>query len=72
MKLDRQIKLSQKKHIRGVKEGITCINCHRGIAHTLPKNFDADGTLHASFKKTGRPCGDCHKNLAQSDKKIEW
>lgn len=72
MELDSQSKLSQQKHTRGVKEGITCINCHRGIAHTLPKNFDADGTLHASFKASGRPCGDCHKNLAQSDEKIEW
>jgi len=72
MKLNSQNKLSQRKHARAVREGITCIDCHRGIAHQLPKDFDADGKLHASFKKTKRPCGDCHKNLAQSDEKITW
>ncbi|MCK4742182.1 MAG: NapC/NirT family cytochrome c [Sulfuriflexus sp.] len=72
MKLNSQSKLSQRKHARGIKDGLTCIECHRGIAHQLPKDFDADGKLHASFKKTKRPCGDCHKHLAQSDEAITW
>jgi len=72
MALNNQTKLSQRKHARGIKEGLTCIECHRGIAHQLPKDFDADGKLHESFKKTKRPCGDCHKKLAQSDEAIKW
>lgn len=72
MKLNSQSKLSQRKHARGIKDDLTCIDCHRGIAHQLPKDFDSDGKLHASFKATKRPCGDCHKNLAQSDEKISW
>jgi len=72
MELKSQNKLSQRKHARAVKEGITCIDCHRGIAHQLPKDFDADGKLHASYKASKRPCGDCHQNMAQSDEKITW
>lgn len=72
MNLETQSKLSQRKHTRAVKDGLTCIDCHRGIAHTLPKGFDADGQLHAGFKKTGRPCGDCHSNMAQADEPIVW
>lgn len=67
-----QGKLSQRKHTRAVQEGLTCIDCHMGIAHSLPRDFDADGALHAGFKQTGRPCGDCHKHLAQSDEPIKW
>ena len=72
MNLKTQTALSKRTHLRATKQGITCIDCHRGIAHSLPKDFDADGKLHASFKETNRPCGDCHKNLAQSDEPITW
>jgi cytochrome c-type protein NapC len=72
MKLAIQQPLARRKHERALRDGLTCIDCHMGIAHTLPKDFDADGSLHASFKQTGRPCGDCHKNLAQSDEPITW
>jgi len=29
-------------HIRGEDEGKTCINCHRGIAHSLPALYEED------------------------------
>jgi nitrate/TMAO reductase-like tetraheme cytochrome c subunit len=27
---------------KGQKEGKTCIDCHKGIAHLLPKEFNED------------------------------
>ena len=27
---------------KGLKEGKTCIDCHKGIAHLLPKEYDPD------------------------------
>ena len=26
----------------GLDEGKTCIDCHKGIAHKLPKDYDTD------------------------------
>jgi cytochrome c-type protein NapC len=67
MALNKQKKSSNKKHQRAVKVGLTCIECHMGIAHKLPENFDKDGTLHAEFRTRKRPCGDCHKDLIQGE-----
>lgn len=32
---------SARLHQEGLQEGKTCIDCHRGIAHTLPDNADS-------------------------------
>jgi len=32
-----------KKHMKAKAEGNTCIDCHKGIAHHLPKEFKEDG-----------------------------
>lgn len=67
MALNKQKPSSNKKHQRAVKDGLTCIECHMGIAHTLPKDFDKDGLIHEGFKNQKRPCGDCHKGLVQGE-----
>lgn len=36
MQLDEQDKSARKKHKRAIKQGETCIDCHKGIAHELP------------------------------------
>jgi len=36
MNLEEQDKTARKKHLRSVKQGKTCIDCHQGIAHELP------------------------------------
>ncbi len=66
MNLGRQEKLSSVKHLRAMKNNMTCIDCHMGIAHTLPEDFDKDGKLHDFFEETNRPCNDCHKDMAWS------
>ena len=31
-----------RKHMKAKEEGKTCIDCHKGIAHQLPKEFEED------------------------------
>ena len=40
MDFAKQTPRSQEKMQEGRKEGKTCIDCHKGIAHTLPKRDD--------------------------------
>lgn len=37
MKLEEQDRSARKKHVRAMKEGKTCIDCHQGIAHKEPE-----------------------------------
>lgn len=39
MDAKRQKPSAQKKHAEAQKEGKTCIDCHKGIAHMLPKEY---------------------------------
>jgi cytochrome c-type protein NapC len=32
-----------KKHMKAKDEGGTCIDCHKGIAHKLPKEYKEEG-----------------------------
>ena len=41
MDLEEQDKSSRKKHSKAIKEGQTCIDCHKGIAHELPEDWKA-------------------------------
>jgi cytochrome c-type protein NapC len=29
-----------RKHMKAKEEGKTCIDCHKGIAHQLPKEYE--------------------------------
>lgn len=42
MDLGEQDKSAAKKHKRGIKQGETCIDCHKGIAHELPDEDDTE------------------------------
>jgi len=37
MDLGEQDKLGQNKHAEAQGEGKTCIDCHKGVAHKLPR-----------------------------------
>ena len=39
MEVKKQKPKAQKMHAQAVKEGKTCIDCHKGIAHLLPKEY---------------------------------
>jgi cytochrome c-type protein NapC len=52
---------NNKAHARAVKSSMTCIDCHKGIAHELPIGFvEAE---HARYDSEGTNCGNCHANL---------
>ena len=54
---------------------MTCITCHKGIAHTLPANFSKNtlyDKLHERFEREKIECSQCHKDMAGSKKKDEW
>jgi cytochrome c-type protein NapC len=38
----RQKPRAQQNHKKAQAEGKTCIDCHKGIAHLLPKEFKED------------------------------
>lgn len=42
MDLSAQDRFARKKHEKAVDRGKTCIDCHRGIAHKLPKEIDGN------------------------------
>jgi cytochrome c-type protein NapC len=39
MSADLQKQTPYKKHMKARQEGKTCIDCHKGIAHALPKEY---------------------------------
>ena len=41
MELDKQSRPARRMHRAGIERGQTCIDCHQGIAHNLPKGWDA-------------------------------
>ena len=67
MNLNKQKQSSKKKHKHGAETGMTCIDCHQGIAHKIAKDYDKDGQLHLSYKKNKRQCSDCHKGMIDGE-----
>ncbi len=42
---EKQERVSARRHERGLKEGETCIDCHKGIAHHLPQGYEEEQEL---------------------------
>lgn len=57
-----------KAHLRAVDANMTCIDCHKGIAHSLPQSFIE--TEHNRFERENTPCGNCHAELDYGDDAI--
>lgn len=41
MDLEKQVRPAQRMHKAAAEKGQTCIDCHQGIAHKLPKDWEA-------------------------------
>lgn len=55
--------------------GKTCIDCHKGIAHTLPRDFDKNvfvDELHARIEKKELDCRLCHADMAAPPAGEDW
>jgi len=74
MALADQTPKARKMHILAPELNKTCIDCHQGIAHTLPDEFDKEAVfdqLHEQFEQREVACHECHDDVpAQSDE--EW
>ena len=46
----KQGRRAVQQHIKGFDEGQTCIDCHKGIAHSLPAMYEVDPTAAMSAK----------------------
>jgi cytochrome c-type protein NapC len=62
-------------HSLAPKWGKTCIDCHKGIAHELPRDFDDGammGELHERMEKEGLECRQCHEDMVGPPKGEGW
>ena len=62
-------------HVLAEKWGKTCIDCHQGIAHTLPNDFDKNthmDELHGRMEKEKIECRLCHEGMAQPPPGEGW
>ncbi len=62
-------------HVLAEKWGKTCIDCHQGIAHTLPNDFDKNAQmddLHDRMEKEKIECRLCHEGMAQPPPGEGW
>lgn len=41
MDTEKQVRPAKRRHEEARKQGKTCIDCHQGIAHKLPKDWEA-------------------------------
>ncbi len=75
MELKAQTPQAGRMHELGVKWGMTCIDCHKGIAHSLPRGNQVDKVmdgLHERFEKEKVDCRDCHKGMAGPPTNDGW
>ena len=73
MALESQSKLARGSHKAGRRLGHTCIDCHLGVAHALPDDFDREADIdrrHREFEHHAIPCHECHEQLR--DPKSVW
>ncbi len=58
---------ARKMHELGNKWEMTCIDCHKGIAHSLPLGFDKEAVmdeLHDRMETEKVECRLCHEDIA--------
>ena len=70
----QQVK-SGKMHELSGKWDMTCIDCHKGIVHALPKGFDPEAAmdkLHDLMEVEKVDCRLCHKGMAGAKKDDGW
>lgn len=67
MESEAQTNMSRSMHGLAVQWDMTCIDCHKGIAHTLPRDFDKEvemDRLHDRMAQEKVDCRQCHEGMA--------
>ena len=75
MAVDKQNPVARKVHQLGELLGNTCIECHQGIAHELPVEFDKEvliDEMHHLIEEQQIPCHECHEQLYAPADDEEW
>jgi len=61
MDTSQQNQNAKQAHKKSQQQQLTCINCHKGIAHQLPETFlDSE---HERFEREKIACSNCHVAL---------
>ena len=71
----KQSPMASKMHELALEWQQTCIDCHQGIAHTLPSNFDKNALIdgwHKKIEKKKITCHECHKDMPAPVNKDDW
>ncbi len=75
MTLQKQTIMAKRTHELGVSLGNTCIDCHQGVSHTLPAEFDKElqtDALHKKIEQQEIACYECHEDLYNPVDDEEW
>jgi cytochrome c-type protein NapC len=75
MTLQKQTIMAKRTHELGVSLGNTCIDCHQGVSHTLPAEFDRglqSDALHKKIEQQEIACYECHEDLYNPVDDEEW
>jgi cytochrome c-type protein NapC len=57
----QQSSFASQAHQKAERQQMTCIDCHKGVAHQLPEEFlDLE---HERFEKENVECSNCHEGL---------
>jgi cytochrome c-type protein NapC len=65
-----QREIAAQQHELGHEQGKTCIDCHKGIAHSLPEAFlEAE---HERFEREKIACYSCHAEMARATGEDGW
>ncbi|MGJ8686643.1 MAG: NapC/NirT family cytochrome c [Spongiibacteraceae bacterium] len=66
----KQSSMASRSHIVAAANSLTCIDCHKGIAHQLPETFLDD--KHEKFEHKEIACDLCHTGLSPKPDWGEW
>jgi cytochrome c-type protein NapC len=67
--------MAKKTHEVGIAWGKTCIECHQGITHDLPDEFDKEvliDQMHRRLEKEDIACYECHEDMPVTRANEEW
>jgi cytochrome c-type protein NapC len=66
MAKNKQSPMASNMHQLALEWKQTCIECHQGIAHTLPNEFDRNALIdrwHKKIEQKKIACYECHKDM---------
>ena len=75
MDLESQPVAARTMHQLSIEWNKTCIDCHKGIAHTLPVSFSNEAELddqHQRMEKENVDCSICHEGMARAPAGDGW